>query len=245
MRNAVALTFRMLSLPNDPEHEVLKTELAALQTHWPAWIEVPSNAAVAGSKDGAAPVVRMWWPQAFGKYGATADLSPGMVLLDDDAELPEKERQLVWRQWLQLFNHLQVLSGVFLATRRGIQGGDYLPLPAPTGFGSPSDSPSGAQEQAWAATLDSAMAITHGGLAALQSAGFMPPDKIGFELQDEAGEVCAEAELAWSSSCVLLLLEHQAEHLTQWQSAGWTVIQYHDGWAEQVFARLSATEDTQ
>jgi len=66
----------------------------------------------------------MWWPQAFAKSSATADLSPGMVLLDDDAELPEKERQLVWRQWLQLFNHLQVLSGVFLATRRGIQGDD-------------------------------------------------------------------------------------------------------------------------
>jgi DEAD/DEAH box helicase domain-containing protein len=244
-RNAVALTFRMLSLPNDPEHEVLKAELAALQTHWPSWIEVPSNAAAAGSKECAAPVVRMWWPQAFGKSGATADLSPGMVLLDDDAELPEKERQLVWRQWLQLFNHLQVLSGVFLATRRGIQGDDYLPLLSPTGFGSPSDSPSSAQEQAWAAALDSAMAITHGGLAVLQSAGSMPPDEIGFELQDEAGEVCAEAELAWSSSSVLLLLEHQAEHLTQWQSAGWTVIQNHDGWAEQVLARLSATEDTQ
>ncbi len=244
-RNAVALTFRMLSLPNDPEHEVLKTELAALQMHWPAWIEVPSNAAAAGSKEGAAPVVRMWWPQAFGKSGATADLSPGMVLLNDDAELPEKERQLVWRQWLQLFNHLQVLSGMFLATRRGIQGDDYLPLPAPTGFGSPSDSPSGAQEQAWAAALDSAMSITHGGLAVLQSAGAMPPDEIGFELQDEAGEVCAEAELAWSSCSVLLLLEHQAEHLTQWQSAGWTVIQYHDGWAEQVLAQLNAAKDTQ
>jgi hypothetical protein len=89
------------------------------------------------------------------------------------------------------------------------------------------------------------MPITHGGLAVLQGAGFMPPDKIGFELQDEAGEVCAEAELAWSSSSVLLLLEHQAEHLTQWQSAGWTVIQYQDGWAEQVLARLNATKETQ
>ena len=134
---------------------------------------------------------------------------------------------------------------MFLATRRGIQGDDYLPLPAPTGFGCPSDSPSGAHEQAWAAALDSAMAITHDGLAALQSAGAMPPDEIGFELQDEAGEVCAEAELAWSSSSVLLLLEHQSEHFKQWQSAGWTVIQYHDGWAEQVLARLNATKDTQ
>ncbi len=244
-RNAVALTFRMLSLPNDPEHEVLKTELTALQTHWPAWIEVPSNAAAAGSKAGAAPVVRMWWPQAFVKSGATADLSPGMVLLDDDAELPEKERQLVWRQWLQLFNHLQVLSGIFLATRRGIQGDDYLPLPAPTGFSGPSDSPSGAQEQAWAAALDSAIAITHAGLTELQSAGIIPPDEIGFELQDESGEVCAEAELAWSSCGVLLLLDHQAEYLTQWQSAGWAVIQYNDNWAVQVQMLLNNTKEAQ
>lgn len=33
--------------------------------------------------------------------------------------------------------------------------------------------------------------------------------KLAFELQDEVVEVCAEAELAWSSCGVLLLLDHQ------------------------------------
>ena len=65
------------------------------------------------------------------------------------------------------------------------------------------------------------------------------------ELQDETGEVCAEAELAWSSCNAALLLEHQAEYVNKWQSAGWTVIQYHDGWAEQMLALLNNTKDTQ
>ncbi len=244
-RNAVALTFRMVPPPKDPAHEVLKAELADLKTHWPVWMEVAGNAAAAGGKDGVAPTLRMWWPQSFAKSGASTDPSPGMVLLDDDAELPEKERQLVWRQWLQLFNHLQVLSGVLLATRRGIYGDDYLILPSPTGGASGEGSPADAQEHAWAAVLGAAMAITHAGLSVLKTSGAVPPDEIGFELQDEAGVVCAEAELAWSSGCVVLLLEHQAEYASQWQAAGWTVTEYHDGWAEQVQALLNNTKDKQ
>ena len=244
-RNAVALTFRMVPPPNDPAQEALKAELIDLQTHWPVWMEVAGNATAAGSKEGEVPTVRMWWPQAFAKSGTSTDLSPGMVLLDDNVELPEKERQLVWRQWLQLFNQLQVLSGVLLATRRGIYGDDYLILPSPVGGVSGAGSPADAQEHAWAPVLDDAMAITHAGLAVLQTAGAMTPDEIGFELQDEAGVVCAEAELAWSSVSVVLLLEHQAEYASQWQAAGWTVIEYHDDWAEQVQALLNNTKETQ
>ncbi len=244
-RNAVALTFRMVPPPHDTAHEVLKAELADLQTHWPGWMEVAGNAAAAGSKDGATPTVRMWWPQAFAKSGAAKNPSPGMVLLDDGTELPEKERQLVWRQWLQLFNQLQILSGMLLATQRGIQGDDYLILPSPAGASGRAASPADAQEQAWAAVQDAALASTHAGLAALQAAGAMPPDEIGFELQDEAGEVCAEAELAWSSCNAVLLLDHQTEYVTQWQAAGWTAIEYHDAWAEQVLALLNTTKDVQ
>lgn len=243
-RNAVALTFRMLPPPNDPAHEVLKAELADWLTHWPAWMDVTGKGAVAGSKDGAAPLVRMWWPQAFAKSGTAKELSPGMVLLDDDEELSEKERQLIWRQWLQLFNQLQVLSGVFLATRRGIQGDDYLNLPSPTGASGGAGSPADAQVQAWAAVRDAAMASTHAGLAAMQAVGAMPPDEIGFELQDETGEVCAEAELAWSSCSALLLLEHQAEYRPQWQAAGWRVVEYQDGWAEHVLVLLNNAKET-
>jgi len=83
------------------------------------------------------------------------------------------------------------------------------------------------------------------GLRELQSTGCLPPDEVGLELQDEHGEVCAEAELAWSSCCMVLLLEHQAEFLGQWKSAGWTVIQFSDVWVSEVFAQLNATKDTQ
>ena len=79
----------------------------------------------------------------------------------------------------------------------------------------------------------------------LMSIGRVAPLWLGLELQDEHGEVCAEAELAWSSCCMVLLLEHQAEFLGQWKSAGWTVIQFSDIWVSEVFAQLNATKDTQ
>lgn len=244
-RNAVALTFRMIPPPNDPANAVLKAELGDLQTHWPTWMEVEGNAAVAGSKDGALPAIRMWWPQAFAKSGATNAMSPGMVLLDDDADIPEKERQLIWRQWLQLFNHLQVLSGILLATRRGIHGNDYVVLPSPTVASGMADSPADAHELAWAAVMDAAMSITHQGLGLMKSAGCLHPDQVGFELQDNSGDVCAEAELGWAECKVVLLLDHQSDCATQWQSAGWTVVEYHEDWATQMQSLLNSTKETQ
>lgn len=244
-RNAMAMTFRMLQRPNESALEVLKSELTSMEVHWPRWMDVPGNAAAAGSKDGVQPIVRMWWPQSFAKPEGAVDLSPGIVLFNDEADLPEKERQYIWRQWLQIFNHLQVLSGIILGTRRGLQGDDYLILPSPAEAVAGGVSPVGAQEQEWATVLGSAVNCTLPGLKELQSTGCLPPDEVGLELQDEHGEVCAEAELAWSSCCMVLLLEHQAEFLGQWKSAGWTVIQFSDVWVSEVFAQLNATKDTQ
>ena len=244
-RNALALAFRMLQQPGVPAFDVVQAELADLQTHWPAWMEVVGSMAAAGSKEGAQPAVRMGWPASFLKSEASPDLCPGMIVFDDQTDMPEKERQLVWRHWLQLFNQLQVLPGVFLATRLGLQGDDYLVLPSPTDVAGGAGSPAGAQEQAWAIVLDSAMGCSQAGLLELQNAGGMPPDEVGLELQDEHGNVCAEAELAWSSCCLVLLLEHQDEYLAQWQSAGWTVIQFDESWADNVLDRLNAAKDKQ
>lgn len=242
-RNAVALSFRMVPPPNDPSHEVLKAELHNLQNHLPEWMEVPTNSAPAGSKSDVEPSVRMWWPRAFASSSTATEMSPGLVLLDDDADLQEAERLLVWRQWLQIFNSLQVLSGVLLATRRGIQGGDYFKLPCSTGTSGGIGATTYAEEQDWTLTLDAAIAATHAGLLDLKTSGYLPPDKVGFELQDASGDICAEAELAWSSCSTVLLLAHQVEYVAQWQAAGWTTVEFHEDWAMQLQALLNEIKD--
>ena len=238
-RHAAAMTFRLVSPPDDPAQASLKASLAQLQEHWPDWMAIEGNAAVAGSPDEVWPMLRLWWPQSLAKAGEATALVPGMILFDDSADWPEKERFLVWRQWLSLFNQLQVLPGILLGTQLGLQGKDYLSLPSPTQASTGGDSPAGAQMQAWAGVLDSALACTQAGLKVLQGAGCPPPDQIGLELQNEQGIVCAEAELAWAADKLLLLLEHQAEFTKQWQSAGWTIIPFGEDWALQVLARYS------
>lgn len=49
------------------------------------------------------------------------------------------------------------------------------------------------------------------------------PAVIGFELQDEKGRVCAEAELAWPSCHIAVLLPEQAKSQSLFQERGWKV----------------------
>lgn len=50
-----------------------------------------------------------------------------------------------------------------------------------------------------------------------------PLPEVGYELQDEQGRVCAEAELAWPSKQVALLLPEQAEAEAEFVTQGWKV----------------------
>jgi hypothetical protein len=50
-----------------------------------------------------------------------------------------------------------------------------------------------------------------------------PLPEVGYELQDEQGRVCAEAELAWPSKQVALTLPEQAEAGAEFVAQGWKV----------------------
>jgi hypothetical protein len=55
-----------------------------------------------------------------------------------------------------------------------------------------------------------------------------PLPTVGYELQDEQGRVCAEAELAWSTKKVALLLPEQAEASADFTAQGWIVFSTED-----------------
>jgi hypothetical protein len=50
-----------------------------------------------------------------------------------------------------------------------------------------------------------------------------PLPEVGYELQDEQGRVCAEAELAWPSKQVALLLPEQDQAEAEFVAQGWKV----------------------
>ena len=51
----------------------------------------------------------------------------------------------------------------------------------------------------------------------------LPLPENGYEIQDDQGRVCAEAELAWPSKKVAVLLPEQSEAEAIFQERGWKV----------------------
>ena len=87
----------------------------------------------------------------------------------------------------------------------------------------------------WAYVMAGALIEMRDGLIFLRDGGYSMPDHIGFELASLQGEVIAEAELVWSSSRVVVLIEHQEDQRAAWEAAGWRVVLADDeAWASRV-----------
>ena len=66
-----------------------------------------------------------------------------------------------------------------------------------------------------------------------------PLPVVGFELQDDEGRVCADAELAWEDRLLAVLLPERAEGMEAFQQQGWTVFLSPDLTDEQLRELLS------
>lgn len=88
--------------------------------------------------------------------------------------------------------------------------------------------------------MDQAMAFLREGLSELQAAGLPIPDEVGYEL-DEAGEVVAECELAWTSLKVALLLEEQVDLAPPWIDRGWKAVIAQAGWPQSLIEAIHET----
>src|SRR5262249_29861746 len=145
--------------------------------------------------------------------------SPGFLVFDDRESSEEPGRHRAWQLWLWLFNILQHLPGVFLATKAGLEGGDYKTLTVSASARPTARAAAAAEQAAWNDIIAQAMGDLSEGLLALAACGVSPPDEVGYELA-ENGDVAAEAELAWVSSKVVLLIH--ADGVVSWKSRGWT-----------------------
>ena len=66
-----------------------------------------------------------------------------------------------------------------------------------------------------------------------------PLPVVGFELQDDEGRVCADAELAWEDRLLAVLLPERSEGMEAFQQQGWTVFLAPDLTDEQLRELLS------
>lgn len=230
-RNATWATFLMVPPPGTGEFKQLDAEITGLWQSLPAWMaDRPQPAAPAGSRLDAHPWVRFYWPASFANGDLNASLTPGLIILDDEQTTDDSQLNLRWRRWLALYNTLQVLPGMVLATRKGLKANDYEVCMPVSAAGPAPIEPGQAQARAWQAVIEQAMETIRSGLTGLADRGVVPPDEIGYEIADGDGQIIAEAELAWSAAKVALLLAAHAEYEPVWRELGWRTVIADGDW---------------
>ncbi len=246
VRNAAGVTFQMIHPPQDQEGTAaLTTSIDEAWQPLPIWMGEfdPKTSVWAASRDAAAPRVMLRWPQSLAQARVDA-LCPGVILLPGAETDEDDQRQLVWRHGLALFNVLQVLPGLLLATDQGVLEQDYDVL-QPKRLGSTKGEQPAANElnQAWDRVLDQALESLHAGISALASAALPAPDEVGYELAFDGKTVEAEAELAWTGARVAVLAEHQFDYQFEWERHGWHVVLASGDWTETLTALLQVNDE--
>jgi DEAD/DEAH box helicase domain-containing protein len=238
-KNAIWATFLMVAPPGSPMAVQAEARLHDVWQQLPGWAQdVSEPHAVACSRNGAEPALYCRWPRAF-VHGTAPDLHPPGVLVLNDAEpADEATRHLHWRRWLHLYNTLQTLTGVLLATTQGLQHHDYeaITLAVTRTVGTQLTD---ATSQAWASVLDRVLPEVKVGMQKLMEADVPPPDEVGYEHANDSGDVAAEAEAAWCAAQVVVLTAAQAEYAAIWQAQGWTTVLAREAWEVIVHEKLT------
>ncbi|MEI7910137.1 MAG: DEAD/DEAH box helicase [Verrucomicrobiota bacterium] len=245
-KHAGATVFRMIPDPRKPENAGQKAQLDAFWSGLTGSLpcEKPSNTVAAGNLNERLLMFRYWATQALADPQAPVPTSPGFLILDPTAAETEPEQHQSWRRWLWMFNTLQHLPGVFLATREGMLGEDHAAITPVAGAKPASGGAQAALAAGWAEVMDQIMESLHPGLLELLDAGVPSPDEVGFELEED-GEVVAECELAWTRRKVVLLLDHHADHEPAWTERGWLAIPASPGWPAQLTTKLNESPPTE
>lgn len=156
--------------------------------------------------------------------GKTFDAGFGGVRLSPDLAGSADELKQGWREWLALYNRVQVLPNTYLLETAGMLHGDYAALVPDVGASAAGVVVAGAGSDPWYPLKQLALDELHAGLDQLRDAGAPLPDHVGYELASSSGDVVAEGELAWEGVRLIVLAAHQGDMRAAWEAAGWTVV---------------------
>jgi DEAD/DEAH box helicase domain-containing protein len=133
----------------------------------------------------------------------------------DDRQVDGYRR--LWRRWLQTANLLQFLPGFEWVSAEAI---DSQPQAPPPNIPTSSAGPEG--DNSLAELLPFCDPSCHDLLRAVLAKG-CPVPEIGFELQDDSGRVCAEAELAWPYRLQAVVFPDRDAAAQIFRDRGWRV----------------------
>ena len=118
-----------------------------------------------------------------------------------------------WNGALRLFNLVQFLPQAWWTTSLGASRGRYPEFEPAAELGT-------ALGAAWQEAIESADPEVGGLLRDLARSG-APAPEVGYDLEDAAGIIVGEAELAWENARVAVLRTDQAVHAAAFEAGGW------------------------
>ena len=224
-RNAAWLAFLMVP-STEEDRDKASQQRAPWLPQLPLHVREPGPgfAPVMSRSSGATSVIG-WWPLTLANgIPPTRDWSaPNVVLLDPAAASDEDDLHRSWRRWLQLFNTLQFMPAVLIATADGLAADDYVDLGTFAANGlSGQPATQAASDAAWLSVIEQSLETLAPGLKQLASCGATPP-VVGLELLDSRDRVSADSELAWPHYRVAVLRSDQADLAENWRSSDWSV----------------------
>jgi DEAD/DEAH box helicase domain-containing protein len=241
-REAAVVLARLLVNPANGAGEQPAAALAALRKCLPDTVTLPPQVITAHSAQMAGIARAVFaWPRGYneGKF----DSGCGALVLEPEIAADGEQLKRSWREWLALFNELQVLPGTFLVTREGMTHGDYVGLVPARGTGVPVE-PTADDHALWEDCIARALSEFEVPLRSLAGRGVPPPDVVGAEVADASGAVVAEAELQWDLPRLLVLAPHQEEGAEAARAAGWRVVMASEvGWEGAVANAISEVGD--
>ncbi len=156
-----------------------------------------------------------------------------------------------WQGFLHAYNLMQFLPNTALSTSDGIEGAAYASLrwhyaeSAPdngNAAGAEGTPPGDGDVEAW---ISEVLEEFQPAVRRFCNSGHPPPE-VGYELQGVAGEIIAEAELAWiTAKCVALTDVQHEEYGKVFLREGWRVatLDHAGAWTETVGTWLTASQE--
>lgn len=222
-RQAAMLAARLIVHPGSGDQAVASQALQDVAAALPDGCqEHPPGAALALSREATHVATLCYaWPRAF--MGKAFDAGFGGVRLSPDLADSAEALKQGWREWLALYNRVQVLPNTYLLETAGMLHGDCAALVSGAGAAAAAAGVATGADP-WHPLKELALDELHAGLDALRDADAPLPDHVGYELASASGDVVAEGELAWDSVRLVVLAKHQGDMRAAWEVAGWTVI---------------------
>ncbi len=161
------------------------------------------------------------------------------ILLDTTIGADSEVNQEAWFGFIRLYNLFQFLPLTSFVSRDGLKAGLYEGIHWAGQSDEPSFGALGVIGDQLATLLDDTLEELVDGLTQLSEKQLPLPDAL-YELQQDDGEIIAEAELVWHGEKMVGLLDEQAEYSEKFEEAGWKVLVLDEAgeWVDQAVKQL-------